>query len=541
MGKVFLVGAGLGDVAYLTVRSHQLLTQAEVLVYDALVDAQLLQLVSSQCRKFDVGKRGGKPSTPQAEINQLLVEQCQQGKQVVRLKSGDPFIFGRSSSEIQALIAAGCPFEVVPGISSALAAPLLAGIPLTDPVMSRGFAVVTAHEPDALDWETLARMETLVILMGGRYLDKIVQHLQRHGRSHQTPIAIIRWAGCPQQYIWTGTLADIVEQTTGVSLSPVVIVIGEVVGLRDYMRSPEREANIQESAASLKFGKTQSQPGSFTSTPLAGKTVLVTRSAGQSSEFSTLLQQQGANVIEMPALVIGPPSSWEALDNAIAHLSDFDWLILTSSNGIDYCFERLLAQGKDARALAGVKIAVVGKKTAATLKQRGLQPDFIPPDFVADSLIEHFPEPLSKLKVLFPRVETGGRDVLVNELIAEGAQVTEVAAYQSSCPPQMAPAALDALQKQTVDVLTFASSKTVKHFFQLLETSLPTADQEFPTTQSTLQNVCIASIGPQTSITCRQLLGRVDVEALEYTLEGLTQAIVHWATDKSCLIRDNSW
>jgi uroporphyrinogen III methyltransferase/synthase len=541
MGKVFLVGAGLGDVAYLTVRSHQLLTQAEVLVYDALVDAQLLQLVSSQCRKFDVGKRGGKPSTPQAEINQLLVEQCQQGKQVVRLKSGDPFIFGRSSSEIQALIAAGCPFEVVPGISSALAAPLLAGIPLTDPVMSRGFAVVTAHEPDALDWETLARMETLVILMGGRYLGKIVQHLERHGRSHQTPIAIIRWAGCPQQYIWTGTLADIVEQTTGVSLSPVVIVIGEVVGLRDYMRSPEREANIQESAASLKFGKTQSQPGSFTSTPLAGKTVLVTRSAGQSSEFSTLLQQQGANVIEMPALVIGPPSSWEALDNAIAHLSDFDWLILTSSNGIDYCFERLLAQGKDARALAGVKIAVVGKKTAATLKQRGLQPDFIPPDFVADSLIEHFPEPLSKLKVLFPRVETGGRDVLVNELIAEGAQVTEVAAYQSSCPPQMAPAALDALQKQTVDVLTFASSKTVKHFFQLLETSLPTADQEFPTTQSTLQNVCIASIGPQTSITCRQLLGRVDVEALEYTLEGLTQAIVHWATDKSCLIRDNSW
>jgi len=541
MGKVFLVGAGLGDVAYLTVRSHQLLTQAEVLVYDALVDAQLLQLVSSQCRKFDVGKRGGKPSTPQAEINQLLVEQCQQGKQVVRLKSGDPFIFGRSSSEIQALIAAGCPFEVVPGISSALAAPLLAGIPLTDPVMSRGFAVVTAHEPEALDWETLARMETLVILMGGRYLGNIVQHLERHGRSHQTPIAIIRWAGCPQQYIWTGTLADIVEQTTGVSLSPVVIVIGEVVGLRDYMRSPEREANIQESAASLKFGKTQSQPGSFTSTPLAGKTVLVTRSAGQSSEFSTLLQQQGANVIEMPALVIGPPSSWEALDNAIAHLSDFDWLILTSSNGIDYCFERLLAQGKDARALAGVKIAVVGKKTAATLKQRGLQPDFIPPDFVADSLIEHFPEPLSKLKVLFPRVETGGRDVLVNELIAEGAQVTEVAAYQSSCPPQMAPAALDALQKQTVDVLTFASSKTVKHFFQLLETSLPTADQEFPTTQSTLQNVCIASIGPQTSITCRQLLGRVDVEALEYTLEGLTQAIVHWATDKSCLIRDNSW
>lgn len=523
MGKVYIVGAGLGDVAYLTVRAHQLLAQAEVLVYDALVDSQLLQLVSSECLCFDVGKRGGKPSTPQAEINQLLVEQCKQGKQVVRLKSGDPFIFGRSSSEIQALIAGGCAFEVVPGISSALAAPLLAGIPLTDAVMSRGFAVVTAHEPDALDWEALARMETLVILMGGRHLGEIVQQLQRHGRSHHTPIAVIRWAGCPQQQLWTGTLADIVEQTAGVSLSPAVIVIGEVVGLRDYMRS-----QVDECAT------THSEQDSPIPKPLTGKTVLVTRSAGQSSQFSDLLQQQGANVIEMPALVIGPPSSWEALDSAIAHLSDFDWLILTSSNGIDYCFERLISQGKDARALAGVKIAVVGKKTAASLKERGLVPDFIPPDFVADSLVEHFPQPLEGKKVLFPRVETGGREVLLQELAAKGAEVTEVAAYQSGCPAQMAPAALDALQKQTVDVITFASSKTVKHFYQLLESSLPGDSAQFPTPASRLQSVCIASIGPQTSITCRQLLGRVDVEAEEYTLEGLTQAIVQWVTDNSC-------
>ncbi len=241
MGKVYLVGAGLGTVAYLTVQAQQLLTQAEVLVYDALVeDSELLQLTSPDCLKFDVGKRGGKPSTPQAEINQLLVEQCQQRKQVVRLKSGDPFIFGRSSSEIQALLAADCSFEVVPGISSALAAPLLAGIPLTDPVMSRGFAVVTAHQPDALDWETLARMETLVILMGGRHLGEIVYQLQRHSCSSQTPIAIIRWAGYPQQEIWTGTLADIVKKTAGVSLSPSVIVIGEVVNVREYLQVPHQ-------------------------------------------------------------------------------------------------------------------------------------------------------------------------------------------------------------------------------------------------------------------------------------------------------------
>ena len=530
-GKVYLVGAGPGDVAYLTVRAQQLLTEAEVLVYDALVDAQLLQLVSSECLKFDVGKRGGKPSTPQAEIDQLLVEQCQRGLQVVRLKSGDPFIFGRSSSEIQALIAAGCPFEVVPGISSALAAPLLAGIPLTDPVMSRGFAVVSAHEPDALDWEALARIDTVVLLMGGTHLSEIIHQMQRHGRdSHSSPIAIIRACGRPQQQVWIGTLADILEQTTGISLSPVVIVIGEVVRLREYLRSPFQEKLVGSIANLQPVTSPKVQP---TTQMLTGKTVLVTRSAGQSSQFSELLQQQGANVLEMPALVIGPPSSWEALDNAIAHLSDFDWLILTSSNGIDYFFERLLAQGKDARALGGVKIAVVGKKTATSLKARGLQPDFIPPDFVADSLIEHFPEPLEGKKLLFPRVETGGREVLVQEMTAKGAVVTEVATYQSGCPAQIAPAALDALHKQRVDVITFASSKTVKYFCQLLEKALTGDSGQFPTPEFRLQRVCIASIGPQTSITCRQLLGRVDVEAQEYTLEGLTEAIVRWAADKS--------
>jgi uroporphyrin-III C-methyltransferase len=233
-GKVYLVGAGLGDIGYLTIRGQQLLAQAQVVVYDALVDAQLLQLVPIDCLKLNVGKRGGLPSTPQAEIDSLLVKQCQLGKQVVRLKSGDPLIFGRSTSEIQALVAANCEFEVVPGISSALAAPLLAGIPLTDPVLSRGFAVVTAHEPDALDWEALARMETLVILMGGRNLNQIIQQLETHGRSLSTPIAIIHWAGFPQQQVWTSTLENIIEQTSGVSLSPVVIVIGEVVRLRHH-------------------------------------------------------------------------------------------------------------------------------------------------------------------------------------------------------------------------------------------------------------------------------------------------------------------
>lgn len=236
-GKVYLVGAGLGSVAHLTMQAHQLLTQAEVLIYDALVGDEIVQLVPATCLKRSVGKRGGEPSTPQSEINQLLVEYCQQGKQVVRLKSGDPFIFGRSTAEIQALSEAGCCFEVVPGISSALAAPLLAGIPLTDPVLSRCFAVMSAHEPDALEWEALSQLETLVILMGARQLPEIVEQLLRHGRSLETPIAIIQWAGQPQQQIWTGTLGAILLQTEQHALSPAVIVIGEVVGLRPYMQA----------------------------------------------------------------------------------------------------------------------------------------------------------------------------------------------------------------------------------------------------------------------------------------------------------------
>lgn len=538
MGKVFLVGAGLGDVAYLTVRSHQLLTQAEVLVYDALVDAQLLQCVPPDCLKLDVGKRGGKPSTTQAEINKLLVKHCQQGKQVIRLKSGDPLIFGRCTSEIQALKASGCDFELVPGISSALAAPLLAGIPLTDPVLSRTFAVLTAHEPEVLDWEALSRLETLVILMGGQHLPEIVDQLVRYGRSHLTPIAIIRWAGTPRQQIWTAQLGNILEQTTQLSISPAVIVIGEVVGLRKYLQ-PENiyldEIIRQEPGERHSQTEPESTPtpqpmlSNFPSStlPLTSKTILVTRSVGQSSQFSDRLIALGATVIEMPTLEIGPPSSWEALDDAIAHLSDFDWLIFTSTNGIDYFFERLIAQEKDTRALAGVKIAVVGEKTAHCLKQRSLQPDFIPPDFIADSLVENFPEDLHGKKVLFPRVESGGREVLVKELTLKGAKVIQVAAYQSCCPSGIPAEAKLALQNRKIDVITFASSKTVQFFSQLTDKIF----SNNPDTSQFLEGVCIASIGPQTSKTCHFLFRRVDVEAQEYTLDGLTQALITWATN----------
>lgn len=514
-GKVYLVGAGPGDCDLMTVRSHKLLSQAEVLIYDALVDIPQLELIPVTCLKIEVGKRGGKPSAQQQEINRLLVEHCHRGKQVVRLKSGDPLIFGRSSSEIQALIAADCDFEVIPGISAALAAPLLAGIPLTDPVMSRCFAVMSAHEPDALEWEALVQIETLVILMGGRNLGEIVWQLQKHGLSGQTPIAIIRDCSRPEQQIWLGNLSDIIHKTTGESLSPCVIIIGEVVRLREYLIQPQSTNMID---INVTFNNSQ--------LPLAGQTILVTRAASQSGQFSDRLQQQGARVIEMPALVIGPPSTWEPLDSAIAQLSTFHWLILTSTNAVDYFFERLEASGKDARSLFGIKIAVVGKKTAESLRSHSLQPDFIPPKFVADSLVENFPDNLHNCKILFPRVESGGREVLVKEFTAKGAQVIEAPAYQSCCPESIDPIALAALQNRAVNIITFASSKTVQNFGKLIAQS-----PELSRSQDWLKNVCIASIGPETSKSCYNLLGKLDVEAKEYTLDGLTEAIVQWVSE----------
>ncbi len=500
-GKVYLVGSGVGNRAYLTLRAQELLSRAEVLIYDALVDLQLLDLVPDDCLKLNVGKRGGKVSTPQDKINQLLVAYCCQGKQVVRLKSGDPLIFGRSRAEIETLHQANCNFEIIPGISSALAAPLLAGIPLTDRDLSSCFAVCSGHEIELLNWQALAQIDTLVILMGTRSLPAIVTQLLEQGRDSKEPVAIIRNCSQIGQEIFWGTLTDIVKKTEGIALSPAVIVIGKVVTLSD------------------RINQTSLSPNHL---PLANKTILVTRAAEQSSKFTTLLERQGATVREMPALVITPPSSWHDLDNAISDLQSFDWLILTSANGVKYFWSRL----KDVRTLAGIKIAVVGKKTAATLEKHQIQSDFIPPNFVADSLVETFPETLPGKKILFPRVETGGRAVLVQELTAKGASVVEVPAYESQCPESMDAKIWNALQNKQIDVVTFASSKTVRNFYQLLEQQLAGNTS----VNDILQDIAIASIGPQTSKTCYELLGRVDIEAPIFTLEGLTDAICEAAT-----------
>ncbi|TVP69652.1 MAG: uroporphyrinogen-III C-methyltransferase [Leptolyngbya sp. LCM1.Bin17] len=544
MGRVYIVGAGPGRFDYLTLRGYGLLQQADCLVHDALVDPKVLTLLPLHCETIDVGKRGGQPSHAQGDIDQLLVNLCRQGRQVVRLKSGDPFIFGRTASEVQALKAAHCPFEVVPGVSSALAAPLLAGIPLTDPVWSHGFGVVTAHNPDLLDWPSLARLHTLVILMGSRHLDEIVRRLQHNGCRSDMPVAIIRWGGHDQQQVWEGTLLSIRQVVKGQSLSPCVMVFGEVVRLRPYLMPdpptlPSLEGGHTGTAPTVAFTPPSPHPpippspeGGHTGTvptapPLTGKTILITRSAGQSSAFTDLLTAQGARVVEMPALEIRPPSSWDGVDRAIAALPSFQWLILTSANAVNFFLNRLLNQGHDLRALGSLKIAVVGHKTAAVLQQWRLSPDFIPPDFVADSLVETFPESVAGQRILFPRVESGGREVLVQSFSAAGAEVVEVAAYESGCPLRPEVSAIRALRDRQVDVITFASSKTVGHTSQLLAQGLG------PNWRQWLEGVAVASIGPKTSHTCQAQLGRVDIEPAAYTLDALTEAIAAWASGSS--------
>jgi uroporphyrinogen III methyltransferase/synthase len=328
----------------------------------------------------------------------MLVEYCLQGKRVVRLKSGDPWIFGRSLPEILALQAANCEWEVVAGISSAIAAPMLAGIPLTEVEASSCFAVMTGHDLDRLPWEAITQIPTLVILMGTNNLAKLLKKLQT-GKSGDTKIAIVRWCGRTDQQVWTGTLKDIQSKLPEGSLSPSVIIIGEVVKFHEQL-SRHCDQSLENFEQSVDLEKEK--------LALQGKTILVTRAAGQASQFTDLLTSQGAKVIEMPTLAILPPSSWQILDQAIANLSSYDWLILTSANAVESFFGRLRESGQDSRALHSLKVAVVGRKTAEVLANYGISPDLVPTDFVADALVDAFlaipDHVLTDKKMLFPRV-----------------------------------------------------------------------------------------------------------------------------------------
>jgi uroporphyrinogen III methyltransferase / synthase len=480
---VYLVGAGPGDPGLLTVRGADVLGRADVVVYDRLVHPSLLDLAPAAAERVYVGKTPGEAEVEQGDINALLVEQGRAGKEVVRLKGGDPFVFGRGGEEAEALAAAGLTFEVVPGITSAIGAPAYAGIPVTHRGKSTHFTVVTGHEdPDKggfdVDWSALANAGgTLVILMGAGRVGEIASQLVAGGLSPETPVAAVRNGTRADQQTVRATLATV--SAAGVQ-APAAIVVGDVAGL------------------DLSW---------FEARPLFGRAVVVTRAREQASELRQRLEGLGAEVIELPAIAIEP------VDFEVPPLERYGWLVFTSANGVHAFYERgLVPAGLDARALAGVRIAAIGPGTAAALAGRGVRADLLPERFVAESLLEAFPAPRSDgERVLLARADRA-RDVLPAGLSGRGYEVDVLAVYRTvTAAPD--PVAVERVRRGDVDALTFTSSSTVTNLCDLLG--------RVPDPQPV-----VVSIGPVTSKTAEEQGLRVDVEATEHTIDGLVDAVL---------------
>ncbi len=484
---VHLVGAGPGDPGLLTCRGAELLAQADVVVHDRLASSRLLDLAPRHAVRIDVGKAPGHVAMDQQQINATLVEHGLPARCDVRLKGGDPFGFGRGGEECEALRAAGVAYEVVPGVTSAIAAPAYAGIPVTHRGLSTHVTIVTGHEDpakgsDDTDWESLARAGgTLVILMGAGHLADIVARLIAAGRDPSTPVAAVRWGTRPEQDTVRTTLAD--APHAGIA-APSAIVVGPVAAL-DFSWFERR--------------------------PLFGRHIVVTRAREQMSALRDRFEALGAEVIELPTIVIEP------VEFALPALVDFEWLVFTSPNGVDAFFrDGLGAQGLDARALAGLRIAVIGPGTARALERQGLRADLVPPRFVAEALLEAFPAP-SRLGagVLVARAAEA-RDVLPDGLTNRGYEVTVLGVYRTvPAVPRLDD--LDRVRAGEIDAITFTSSSTVSNFVA----ALGLVPDAMPT---------VFSIGPITSATARELGIDVGVEADPHDLDGLVAAVLdHFA------------
>ena len=500
-GTVYLVGAGPGDPGLITKKGAELLWKADVVVYDRLVSPALLVLAPDADLVY-VGKEPDTPGEFQTFINEQLAAHAREGKAVVRLKGGDPFVFGRGGEEAMALAEAGVRFEVVPGVTSAIAVPAYAGVPVTHRDIAAAFTVVTGSEdpvkPDPqVDWKALARVGgTLVVLMGWRSLPAIVEALLEEGRSPDTPVSVTQWGTLPNQRTVSGTLADIVERGEGEGItSPVVTVIGETAALRPALRWFDR-------------------------TPLFGKRVLVTRSRTQAGTLSALLAAQGAEAVELPTIAVKPLSDTLALDAALADLGSFDWVILTSTNGVAAVFDRLAAAGKDARAFSSARVAAIGPATAAALAARGITADLMPAAYTSRSVANSFASlDIRSARVLLPRADIAP-PTLPDGLRQMGALVTEVSAYHTALPEDASAAARETLASGTIDAVTFTSSSTVRNLVSLL--GGPTLINESK----------VVSIGPVTSGTASELGVRVDREAAEHTVSGIADAVVEVLGDE---------
>jgi uroporphyrinogen III methyltransferase/synthase len=501
-GKVYLVGAGPGDPGLITVKGRELLGRAEVLIYDHLASRKLLKFVPATAELVYAGKKGNvHHAYSQEEINRMLVDYAQAGRLVIRLKGGDPFIFGRGGEEIQELVAAGVAFEVVPGVTSASAAATYAGIPITHRDYTSSVAFITGHEDPTKEdsriaWDKIATgIGTLVFYMGIKNLPSITGNLIKHGRAPETPVAVIRWASTPQQRSVVGTLADIAALVKEARLTPpALVVVGEVVSLRDTINWFEKK-------------------------PLFGKKILVTRTRDQASELVSLLEEHGAECLEGSTIALVEPESWEELDSALADLAACDWLLFTSINAITFFFKRLRELNLDARDLKGPKIGVVGTATAEALRGYGLRADLLPREFTGEGLAEVLLEEGVRGKnILLPRAREA-REVLVEKLTAGGARVTVATVYRNVRPADYAEVRA-ALENREIDLVTFTSSSTVSNFLEMLAIKDP---EEF---ERLLGGVKVATIGPVTTRTALKLGLKVDIQPQTYTIPALVEAIV---------------
>ncbi len=487
-GKVYLVGAGPGNPDLLTLRAHELLQHADLILYDNLASPEVLEHARPAAQRRYVGKKRAEHACTQAEINDLMVAAARDGKIVVRLKGGDPYVFGRGGEEALGLVRAGVPFEVVPGVTSALGAAAYAGMPLTHRDHTQAVTFVTGHDVDQIDWKSLAGRQTLVVFMGLLSMLEIARRLIGGGLSPDTPAAAIRWVTRGDQRVVTASIADLplAIQREGLR-PPALVVVGDIVALRDEIDW-------------------------FDKLPLRGQSVVVTRAAAQAAPFCGRLRRLGARVIPIPAISFEPPSSWAPADKAIAMLPSYDWAIFTSVNGVEHFLERLDASASDLRHLPK-RIAAIGSATADRLRELHLKVELIPDKFVAEAMVEAFRErDVDGRRVLLPRAQEA-RSLLPDQLAKMGAEIDVVPVYRTVVPEASRALAEQAWSAGTVpDWVTFTSSSTARMLAQLVPLDR-------------LRRSKVASIGPVTSATVRELGLPVAVEARRFTAEGIADAL----------------
>jgi uroporphyrinogen III methyltransferase/synthase len=506
-GKVYLVGSGPGDPGLLTLKAKECLEKADVVIYDYLANAVFLDYTQKEAERIYVGKEGGRHTLGQNEINRLIVEKAREARTVVRLKGGDPFIFGRGGEEAQELVKAGIPFEVVPGVTSAIAVPAYAGIPLTHRDFTATVAFVTGHEDPTKEtsniaWDKIATgIGTLVFLMGVGNLPKIAASLMEHGRSPDTPVAVIRAGTVPAQRTVMGSLVNIADLAQGDKIKPpAIIVVGDVVSLRHDLNWFEQK-------------------------PLFGKRIVVTRAREQASDFVARLSELGAECIEFPTIEVIPPPTWKELDRAIQNLETYQWLVFTSVNGVKHFFDRLEHSAQDTRNLKGIRIAAIGPKTADAIRGKGVRPDLVPEEYRAEAVVEAFRKHgVKDLKILLPRAAEA-REVFPEELEKMGAAVDVVEAYRTVRPKGAKDEIRAMLEKGDIHMVTFTSSSTVSNFVAMFE-------DEGNRLLKWMEKVTVACIGPVTAKTAEGRGLSVQITPSDYTIEGLAMAILDWAVQQ---------